>query len=98
MKRAIPGYNVPSFFRDVTRLYLGINRALAAGDIGVLRGLVTERTLGQMKQELDVRRRGGWASVVWDLPDPAAIQCRTVHGRMVSAALVKEASLRGANF
>lgn len=84
VKRAVPGYSHALFFQDITAIYLGVNKALAAGDVAALRTLVTERTLAQMKQELEFRQKGGWERVTWELPKPSAIQRKTVHGRLVS--------------
>jgi large subunit ribosomal protein L45 len=86
-KKLVPGWELTSFKREALALHSQVCAALAAGDRGVLRQLLTPSEYAAAKRQLKAREEGGWATVDWSLapplPTPADAEC--VHARLAMA-------------
>lgn len=93
-KKLVPGWTLPSFKREALTIYEATCRALAAGDRGQLRSLLTPAEYAAAKRQIKAMEeagrggRGGWAQIEWSLADPRPDPGRdveVVHARLVMA-------------
>ncbi|MCO5576701.1 hypothetical protein L7F22_030516 [Adiantum nelumboides] len=68
-----------SFYNDVEKLYMEINKAIAEGNRNALKDLVTENMLSILKNEIK-KREGIWDRLDWRLGD--SITVSTLQARM----------------
>lgn len=87
-KKLVPGWTLLSFKREALDVYERTCRAIAAGDRGSLRSLMTPLEYSAAKAQIRAREGAGWETIEWSLAGPlpdSARDVEVVHARLVMA-------------